>query len=319
MGSWIKCRCGAAVHTNPHAGAPVYWLIRDTDYESLLNDNIDWKKTSDIFLEKGISVYRCSECNRLIVEWEKQKAPVYYLPEDGNTARAPGIIKRFFRKFSFFQFFLIAILFMIPPSFAGSDQAGQLDAAWDAEEKGDLDEAIDRFSAIIRSSTLDDSERASALNGRGIAYRLKGRHDDAIADYSKAIELQRDFTAAYSNRGLAYAKSGRYQNAIPDFDRAIELDPRNAMTYLKRGSAYFDKSNIASAIKDWSIAISIKPDLMRAYYNRCDAYDRIGETALALKDCEKVLELEPGFQPARVALEWIRGSRNGPRPCFCNY
>ncbi len=205
----------------------------------------------------------------------------------------------------------VMILVMISSGFAGLP-------AREADRKGDLDEALGLFSHAIDSDGLTKDELATALNERGILYRLKGLHDLAIADYTRAINLKADFAEAYSNRGLAYAKSERYDPAIIDFTRSVELQPGNAMTYLKRGNAYFDKGDLDRAVADWTRATALKPDLMRAYYNRCDAYDRKGLKGLAIEDCRKVLELEPGFQPARDALEWLTGAREGPRPCFCN-
>jgi len=48
----------------------------------------------------------------------------------------------------------------------------------------------------------------------------------AIADYSKAIELDPKFAPAYNARGITYAKKGDPDRAIADFDNAIELDPK---------------------------------------------------------------------------------------------
>jgi tetratricopeptide (TPR) repeat protein len=216
-----------------------------------------------------------------------------------------------------FLFPVMILLSIVSGALAGARE--DLAAALEADRKGDVDKAISHYSRAIISGGLDKDELASALNDRGIVYRLKGRQDLAVADYTRAIELKADFAEAYSNRGLAYAKSGQYAAAIIDFTRSVELQPDNAMTYLKRGNAYFDKGELERAIADWSRAIAVKPDLMRAYYNRCDAYDRKGLRSLAIEDCRKVLELEPEFQPAKEALEWLTGSQTGQRPCFCNY
>lgn len=210
------------------------------------------------------------------------------------------------------------IVAMVAGSFAESPGRNLLGAAIDADRKGDLDQAIRLYSQAILSGALSRAELASALNGRGVMYRLQGDIARAVADYTRAIEIQPDFAVAYSNRGLAQAKSGRYGAAIEDFNRSIEIRPDHAMTYLKRGNAYFDKGELELAIDDWTRAIALQSDLMRAYYNRCDAYDRKGLKDLAIADCRKVLELEPGFTPARVALEWLTGPQTGPRPCFCN-
>ena len=81
-----------------------------------------------------------------------------------------------------------------------------------------------------------------------IAYYKKGELDKAIANYTKAIELQPDYAEAYYNRGLAYRNKATFDKAIADYDKAIALKPDFAEAYNNRGSAYankgaFDKSD----------------------------------------------------------------------------
>ena len=68
----------------------------------------------------------------------------------------------------------------------------------------------DRRSAHRRLFGRDQGGRekgdklAEVFNNRGVAYRLKGDHERAIADYGQAIKLNAKFAAAYNNRGVAY-------------------------------------------------------------------------------------------------------------------
>lgn len=215
-------------------------------------------------------------------------------------------------------YFVLMNLMPLTSCLAGPPEEAVIKAALEAQMKNDLDKALELYSYAIVSTGLSKEDLASALVGRGVIYRIKGLHDLAIYDYTRAIELKADYAEAYGNRGLAHAKSGRYDKAIEDFTRSLELEPGNAMTYLKRGNAYFDEGDLDRSIADWSKAIAIKPDLMRAYYNRCDAYDRKGMRELAVADCRKVLEIDPDFNPAKIALEWLTGPGTGQRPCFSN-
>ena len=66
---------------------------------------------------------------------------------------------------------------------------------------------------------------------------------DAIAAYSKAIELDPDFAQAYRNRGFSYYRLRKGEEAIKDYERFIELDPdspvrqslEDAIREIKRG------------------------------------------------------------------------------------
>jgi tetratricopeptide (TPR) repeat protein len=51
------------------------------------------------------------------------------------------------------------------------------------------------------------------------------RHDEAIADFTRAIELDPDYAWAIGSRGQVHQAMRRHDEAIADFTRAIELDP----------------------------------------------------------------------------------------------
>ena len=45
-----------------------------------------------------------------------------------------------------------------------------------------------------------------------VALIEKGKIEEAIEHYNKAIRLTPDYVEAYNNRGIAYTKLGRYQH-----------------------------------------------------------------------------------------------------------
>ena len=61
------------------------------------------------------------------------------------------------------------------------------------------------------------------------------KYYDAIADYSKAIELGDRDTNTFNNRGFAKHNLGDYYGAISDFNKAIEIDPNNGLAFSNRG------------------------------------------------------------------------------------
>jgi len=68
-------------------GTSIYQLIKDADYDAV-EDPVDRDKLSDLFFKKGVTVYRCHSCGRLLVEWDDKGAPTFYLPE-GKVAEIP--------------------------------------------------------------------------------------------------------------------------------------------------------------------------------------------------------------------------------------
>ena len=65
---------------------------------------------------------------------------------------------------------------------------------------------------------------ASAYYNRGLAEVKTGRFDDAVRDFSKAIEIQPE-ASAFFNRGIARVHLRLYEQAILDFEKAAAQDP----------------------------------------------------------------------------------------------
>ena len=65
--------------------------------------------------------------------------------------------------------------------------------------------------------------------------------DEALKDYSRAIELSPNNAAAYTNRGVAYGEKGEHKLAIKDYTTAIKLNPDFANAYNNRGYTYVEK------------------------------------------------------------------------------
>ena len=62
-------------------------------------------------------------------------------------------------------------------------------------------------------------------------------YNEAIQDYSNAIELDPKNSSYLNNRGDVLYNLKRYEEAIQDYSKAIELDPKNGLYYYNRGMA----------------------------------------------------------------------------------
>jgi tetratricopeptide (TPR) repeat protein len=95
----------------------------------------------------------------------------------------------------------------------------------------------------------------------------------------------------YMGIGTMACENGKNDEAIKDFTKAIELNPELADAYSNRGSAYAEISKFEEAIKDYTKAIGLNPGLAAAYLNRSTVYRKTGRGELAEKDEEKYKEL----------------------------
>ncbi len=65
-----------------------------------------------------------------------------------------------------------------------------------------------------------------------------GNCDNAISDYTHAIELNSNFAEAYNNRAYINMVKRNYAAALPDLDRAIQLRPNYVIALMNRGDIY---------------------------------------------------------------------------------
>lgn len=121
------------------------------------------------------------------------------------------------------------------------------------------------------------------------------RYAEAIVEYTRAIELRPDATAIL-NRGQDYMRMLQFDLAIADFTKAIEMNPIDAFAYLQRGIAYINKgfrdaTMYALAIADFTKSIDLNPDDAKLYDNRGYAYALSGQYVLAAADLNNAIRL----------------------------
>lgn len=81
-------------------------------------------------------------------------------------------------------------------------------------------------------------------------------YEEAIEDFSAAIELDPEEAWAYFFRGDAYEMLEMYEIAIKDYSQAIKIDPHGTF-FAGRGDLYRKIEKYEEAIKDFTVAISI--------------------------------------------------------------
>jgi tetratricopeptide (TPR) repeat protein len=85
---------------------------------------------------------------------------------------------------------------------------------------------------------------------RGIAYYNDSQYDQAISDFTKALEINPRDADAYSNRGSVYREKGQYEQAISDSNKALEINPNFGMAYYQRGRVYYLKGEYNKSWND---------------------------------------------------------------------
>lgn len=119
---------------------------------------------------------------------------------------------------------------------------------------GVLTQAIDSFSCVVEQ--IDPSYVAGYMS-RAAAYVRRRAYDEAIEDYTAAIQRSSGLVAAYNNRGIVYAAQREYELALADFNQVIALDADNVMAHTNRGVIRAVTGAYESAIADLERAIDL--------------------------------------------------------------
>ncbi len=196
--------------------------------------------------------------------------------------------------------FIVGLVILTLAACGGNRAQEHLDAGNTAFEAGNHQQAIAEYDQAIEL----DPEMAMAYYNRGRAYLSLGEYEKVIADLDRAIELDPEMAMAYNNRGYVYDNLGEYEKAIADYDRALELDSEMAMAYVNRAKVYLSLGEHKKAIADSDRAIELDSEMALAYVNRGAAYSNLGEHEKTIADCDRAVDLDP-----EIALAY--GNRGG--------
>ena len=136
---------------------------------------------------------------------------------------------------------------------------------------------IDNYDMCIN---LNFKYKSAAYYNRAILKNTLKDYYGAIADYTKAIELEPEYASAYNNRGLSKQNLKDFYGAIEDFTKVISLNPDDANTYYNRGGSKIGLKDYYGAIADLTKVIELNPKNASAYGAR-----GIAKSALKLNAC----------------------------------
>jgi putative GTP pyrophosphokinase len=147
----------------------------------------------------------------------------------------------------------------------------------------------------VGSGTIDD------LLLNALFAHNKNRFDEAIGFYTRILEMNPpgDISSLiYKHRGMAYFARSHYEEAILDFTKALELDPKSYKAPYYRGVVSSVLRRYSEAIEAFNQSLEINPYQAYCLYRRGQAWYHLEDYPQALADCEAALSLEP-FESAK--------------------
>ena len=165
-------------------------------------------------------------------------------------------------------------------------------------EKGKADQAIEHYRRAV--DLRPDYAEAHYNLGRLLVEN--GQVDDAIAHYERAAAINPADAEAQNNLGVTLFGIGRADDAIAHYQKALEIQPDYAEASCNLASALIAKGDFDGAIGRYTVCLAAIPDQEEARYNFASALLRRGRTDEAIVQYQKVLQLHPDSADAHANL-----------------
>ena len=165
------------------------------------------------------------------------------------------------------------------------------------------------FSDLSVALALDH-ENYAAYEMRSRLNQRMGQRAEAIADYSRMIELNTGDIRAYYERGVLKMQEYRYKEAIDDFGVVIQF---NADDYLSRRNIAICYQNMEQhqlAVREYSRAIRLMDDAVNANAHQRELLGLFSETLLLRGHCYHLLH-QPADACHDFMLAYNLGNKKG--------
>jgi tetratricopeptide (TPR) repeat protein len=175
------------------------------------------------------------------------------------------------------------------------------------------EDGIAFYSEHISSHPKDPA----SYRERASLFWYNGQLEDAIRDYSQALELKPGDILSLSGRGQTFAEADDYVRAMPDLNLALltikAVSMQNpiwkkwceeieAFVHNGKGFALAGLGASDPAMAEFEVSIIMSPENAWVYHNRAQVYDRAGSHELAREDYQKALVMKnPALSPRRKA------------------
>ena len=163
---------------------------------------------------------------------------------------------------------------------------------------GRHDEAV----ACFRKALEIQPDYANAHSNLGNTLQAKGDLDGAISEYRTALRLKPDFAGAHYNLGNALDAKGDLDGAIAEFRTAIRLQPDHANARTNLGNALYARGALDGAIAEYRVALRLQPDLATAHYNLGNVLKDKGDLDGAVAEFRTAIRLQPDYTNAHTNL-----------------
>ena len=132
------------------------------------------------------------------------------------------------------------------------------------QEHGHMAEAIEKYNRVI-TLTSDPGLLAATYANLGAAYRKLGEDEKARTSYDQALQLNPNQYNVYLGLGELLEKQSRLDDAISNYSKAVELRPTDT-GFLLLGRALERTGRRSEALAAYQAALKLSPEMPEAQH-----------------------------------------------------
>jgi thioredoxin-like negative regulator of GroEL len=183
----------------------------------------------------------------------------------------------------------------------------EFDKAVSADQKGRTDEAIQHYEKALSYSPT----YYPAHNNLGSVYLARQNFNQAQAQFEAALKTNQNDVEAYFNLANVLLLTQRYPAAERQIEEGLQRRPDSAFGHFLQGSLYSHTSRPELAEKSLQSALQLDPKMSQAYLQLVNLYVQQKRTPDAIAELEAYLKAFPdsSFSPkARDLLKRLEGN-----------
>ncbi|CAN5483491.1 hypothetical protein BH10PSE5_BH10PSE5_11330 [soil metagenome] len=155
-------------------------------------------------------------------------------------------------------------------------------------ERGDFGKAVTQYDIAIGRQP-----RALTYHMRGWAYAELGNHKAALADFTKAAELEPKSVESFVSKGDEENALDLPDAAMESYRKALAIDPNQVDALAAVAALLMDRGDPAGAAQTYEQALKVAPDESRLWFWLGEVRLEQGDPAEALKLIDRGLKLDP--------------------------
>lgn len=148
------------------------------------------------------------------------------------------------------------------------------------------------FIFILIIPSIVFSQNAKKYYKTGQEFVASGNYKDAIDQFTKAIDVQPDFSDAYLARAAAYEKLDLLKEASDDYDRASTFESNNTDVFYQAARLSYLLGDYQKAIEKADASILLKKTNPDGYVIKAKSLMDLGRYEEALETCNSSLTLK---------------------------